>query len=279
MVNVSGCRGLRAPGKGLGDGGEEAGLHPVRLRAGHGDRHLDALLDERPDFGVERVQFVRPRLAAKRRPELRKRVPGGKSVGLARAEVVAGVVGRVAAQPQRPRLDKHGPRGARAPSRSRRRASLRSGPDRRSRSRGPPCRSRPPGARARCRCGNCSCGGRRVGVAVVLDHEHDRKRQERGQVQGLVHVARARRAVAEEREADGLAAEPPLRVGGAEDGPAHRPQVADHRQRAVGRVAVVDVALARPGRAVRVREVLVQVLAEVPAPDEVPAEVPVGEAR
>jgi len=120
-------------------------------------------------------------------------------------------------------------------------------------------------------------GRRRVSVAVVLDHEHDRQRQERGEVQRLVHVARARRAVAEEREPDGLAPEAALGVGGPEDGPAHGAQVADHGERAVGGVAVVDVALPRAGRAVGVREVLVQVLAEVAAPDEVPAEAAVGE--
>ncbi|CAM2899041.1 hypothetical protein RAHE111665_06010 [Rariglobus hedericola] len=51
----------------------------------------------------------------------------------------------------------------------------------------------------------------------------------------------------------------------------------DHRQRAVFDVAVVDVALPGFRRAVGVGKILVQVLAEMIAPDQVSAEIAVGE--
>ena len=53
-------------------------------------------------------------------------------------------------------------------------------------------------------------------------------------------------------------------------------QCVDHRQAAAGRVAVMDVALARLGRAAAVGEILAEVLAEVAAPDQVAAEAAVG---
>ena len=73
-----------------------------------------------------------------------------------------------------------------------------------------------------------------------------------------------------------MAGMPALRVGRAEDVRDHCAQVADHRQAAVGRIAVVDVALAAERRAGRVGEVLAGVLAQVTAPDQVSAEPAVG---
>ena len=218
-----------------------------------------------------------PASGGERLAQLGQGILGREPVGLAGAKVVAGVVGRVAPQAQRSGLDQHRPRGpahllddrAELPGGAHGVPAVDDEPFH------PVPLGAPPELGALL---ELLAHGRRVGVAVVLDHEHDRQGEERGQVHRLVHVARARGAVAEEREADRLPAEPALRVGGAEDGAAHRPQVADHRKRAVRRVPVVDVALARLGRAVRVREILVQVLAEVPAPDQVAAEVAVGEA-
>ena len=101
--------------------------------------------------------------------------------------------------------------------------------------------------------------------------------EQRGEVERLVHVARAAGAVADEGEAHGRPAEAALRVGGADDVRHHGAEVADHRQRAVLRIAVVDVALARLGRAGGVGEILVEVVDEVAAPDEVAAEAAVGD--
>ncbi len=71
---------------------------------------------------------------------------------------------------------------------------------------------------------------RGVGVAVVFDDKQHRQREQRGKVQRLVHIARAGGTIAKEREADGGAAEPPLRIRGAKHVGVHRPEVADHRQ-------------------------------------------------
>ena len=78
-------------------------------------------------------------------------------------------------------------------------------------------------------------------------------------------------------EADGGFSFSTLRIGRARDGGKHRAQVADHGQRAIGNVAVMDVALARFRGTGGVREVLVEVLAEVSAPDEVAPKIAVRE--
>jgi hypothetical protein len=163
-------------------------------------------------------------------------------------QVVAGVVGRVAPEPQRVGLDQHRPRGrADLVDDSRRALAVSPGsPQSIDDALHAVAGGALPELGAR---GELLLGRRRVRVAVVLDHEDDREREEGGQVHRLVDVAGAGGAVAEERESDRLAAEAPLGIGGPEDRAAHGAQVADHRQRPVGRVAVVDVALARLGRA------------------------------
>jgi hypothetical protein len=119
--------------------------------------------------------------------------------------------------------------------------------------------------------------GGRVGVAVVFDDEDDGEGEEGGEVKGFVDVAGGRAAVAEEGEAEGGEAGAALGVGAAGDVGDHGAEMGNHRQGAIGNVAVVDVALAGEGGAVGVGEVLVKVFAEVAAPDEVSAEVAVGE--
>jgi hypothetical protein len=122
-------------------------------------------------------------------------------------------------------------------------------------------------------------GGRRIGVAVVLDHEQHRQREQRGEIHRLVHVAGARAAVAEEGEADGGTALAALGIGGAGDGGEHGAEVADHRQRATGGVAVVDVALAGLGGAAGVGEILVEVLGQSGRSRSGGRRVAVGEGR
>ncbi len=90
-------------------------------------------------------------------------------------------------------------------------------------------------------------------------------------------VAGAGAAVAKDRNADGGFAGAALGVGKAGDVGNHGAEMADHRQGAVGGVAVVDVAFAGKGGAAGVGKVLVEVFAEVAAPDKVSAEVAVGE--
>ena len=53
--------------------------------------------------------------------------------------------------------------------------------------------------------------------------------------------------------------------------------MADHRQRAIFRIAVVNVPLARFCRAVGVGEVLIEMIAEVVAPNQMAAEIAVSE--
>ena len=67
---------------------------------------------------------------------------------------------------------------------------------------------------------------RRVGIAVRLQHEDGRHLQHGGQVEALVDVAGAHRAVAPERQRDARLAPPLERQGGA-DG--HGAEVAEHR--------------------------------------------------
>ena len=70
-------------------------------------------------------------------------------------------------------------------------------------------------------------------------------------------------------------AEAALRICGAADVREHDAEMADHRQRAPRGVAVVMFP-ARLGRPSRRGEVLVEMLAEVASPDEVPAEPAMG---
>jgi hypothetical protein len=119
-------------------------------------------------------------------------------------------------------------------------------------------------------------GGGRVGVLVVLDDEDHGHGEHGGEIERLVDVAGAGRAVTEEREADGGPAEAALGIGAADDVREHDAEVRDHRQAPVGRVAVMDVAFAGLGRAAAVGEILAQVFAEVAAPDQVAAEATVG---
>ena len=90
-----------------------------------------------------------------------------------------------------------------------------------------------------------------------------------------MHVARARSTVAKEGEAHRRVPQPALRIGHSEDGAAHRPEMADHRNRAMPWIAVVNIALPSPGRAAGIRKILVQVLAQVPAPDQ-PCSITIG---
>ena len=69
-------------------------------------------------------------------------------------------------------------------------------------------------------------GRRRVGVVVVLDHEHGWNVQHAREVQSLVDVAGAHRAVSPERERDSGLASPLERQRGANRDGA---QVAEHR--------------------------------------------------
>ena len=118
---------------------------------------------------------------------------------------------------------------------------------------------------------------RRIRVAVVLDDKEDRQAEQGCEVHRLMHITRAARPVADECKAHGRPAEATLGIGRSADIRHHDAQVADHGYRAVLRIAVVNVALARFGRARRVGKVLVQVIDQVSAPNQVPAEIAVGE--
>jgi len=273
---VLGDRRLRFPREGRGHRRENGRLQPLGARAGHRDRARDAFLNEFSQLVLQRDNAGRADTRHQRFPKRGKRVRGQESLGLAGPQVVAGVVGGMSPEPERPHLDQHRPR----------------------------CRSHPvddvtelPGGFAgipeldREALHPVACGPspqlgardellverRGIRVPVVLYDEDNRKRHERREVHRLMHVAGARGAVPKERETHRLAPKSALRVGGPEDRAAHGPEVADHRKRSVGRIAIVDVSLARARGALRVCEVLVQVLAEVAAPDQLSSEVAVGE--
>ena len=203
--------------------------------------------------------------------EFRERVAGEEAVGFAGEEVVAGVVGGVAAEAQRVGLDEERARGF-PDFFDGGGERLRGGGDVDRGINGEAFHAVTGGAAPKLGVGGKLLGGRRrVGVAVVLDDEDDGEREERGEVEGLVDVAGAGTAVAEECEADGGAAEAALRIGQAGDVAEHGAEVADHGQRAGSRVAVVDVTLAGFCGAAGVGEVLVEVVAEMAAPDKVTA--------
>ncbi len=124
--------------------------------------------------------------------------------------------------------------------------------------------------------GELFADGRGVGVTVVFNDEDHGQAEECGEVHRLVHVAGGRGAVSEDGEADGRLTGAALGVGRADDVGEHGAEVGDHRQRPVGGVAVVDVALAGEGGAAGVGKILIEVVAEVAAPDEMAAEAPVG---
>ena len=162
--------------------------------------------------------------------QFRERVGRKHGVGLARLQVVAGVVGGVAAQAQRVRLDQQRAAGA---------VDLVDGGGERL-ERGGDVRGAVEGEALDAVAGGAAPelepGGvlladrRRVGVAVVLDDEEDRQVEQRGEVERLVHVARAAGAVADEGKAHGRPAETPLRVEGADHVRHHDAEMADHRQ-------------------------------------------------
>ena len=236
---------------------------------------LDAGLDEGGDLGVDRRQLATVAGGDEAGAKPRQRVAGGVTLGLAGKHVVAGVVGSVAAEAHGVRLDQDGAGGG---------ADLGDGGGESAgagldigRVEREALHAVAGGAAPELGAGRELFADRRgVGVAVVLDDEDDGQREQRGEVERLVDVAGARGAVAEERKPDGGPAEAALGVRGARHIGEHRAEMRNHRQGAVRRIAVVDVALAAVGGAGGVGEVLVQVVAEVVAPDQVAAKPAVG---
>ena len=132
--------------------------------------------------------------------EFRERVAGEEAVGFAGEEVVAGVVGGVAAEAQRVGLDEERARGL-PDFFDGGGERLRGGGDVDRGINGEAFHAVTGGAAPKLGVGGKLLGGRRrVGVAVVLDDEDDGEREERGEVEGLVDVAGAGTAVAEECE-------------------------------------------------------------------------------
>ncbi len=111
-------------------------------------------------------------------------------------------------------------------------------------------------------------GGRRVGPAVVLDDQHQRHLEHRGEVQPLVEVARRGAAVADVGEGHQVLA---LHAAGERHAGHHRDHRAEHRDRrhqAARQVAEVGVAVLAAGRAVALGHVLHHDLARLDAPHE-----------
>ena len=272
---VLGFGGLRPPGYRRGRRSKDVGLHALggRWRQGHG--HPDVCLHEFADLGVDRVELLAEAGVGELLAVARQRIGGEDRLGLTRLHVIAGVVGGVAAEPEGVGLDQKRLGGC--PGLGNGGAELEhyllgiaavDGETLHAVAAGPlPQRTGY----------ELLVNGGRVGVAVVLDDEQDRQPQQGREVHGLVHVAGGTGAVAEESEADRRLAQPALRIDAADDVREHDAEMGDHRQAAVGGIAVVDVALARLGRAAAVGEVLAKMVAELSAPDQVTAKSPMGE--
>ena len=106
----------RRGGRGLpwqrgGDRGEEVRRHAGGIGPGQGEGNADGRLEEGAEFCIDRVEPRGVAGGSELRAEARQRVAGVEAVALARLHVVAGVVGRVAPEPQRVGLDEHGARG------------------------------------------------------------------------------------------------------------------------------------------------------------------------
>ena len=100
--------------------------------------------------------------------------------------------------------------------------------------------------------------GRRVRVLVVLDQEDDRHVEDRREIDRLVKVARAGRAVADVGDADGIAAETAGRHDSPGDHGQHGSEMRNHGVDASLRIAVVHVAVAAARRAGHAAEVLAE---------------------
>ena len=278
IERLGGVEMLRCGGRGLprqrgARGGEHIRQHRGRIGGGtrEGEGNVDGRFDESVELGVEGVEVGGAVRGDELRAELGERIAGEKPFGFAGFQVIARVVGGVAAQAQRVGLDEERARGG---------ADFFDGRGKRAGGGGDveggverealdavAGGALPELGVARELLGD----GRGVRVAVVFDDEENRQREERGEVQRFVDIAGAGAAVAEESKAHGGAAEAALGIGRADDVAEHGAEVADHRQRPRGGVAVVDVALAREGGAAGVGEILVEMIAEVTAPDEVAA--------
>ena len=265
----------RNPGHGSGRGGKDIGHHPLRADGRQRQGGLDRGLDEVPHLGVDRLEGGAVAGGGEFCAELGERVLREDRLGFAGLHVVAGVVGGMAAQAEGVRLDEERPAGG---------AGAVDGGGEGAEDDGrvtaihfQALHAVALGALEEIGRGELLAHRGRVGVAVVLDDKNHGHGQHGREVQRLVDVARAGGAVAEESEADRGPAEAALRIGGADDIRQHDAEMGDHRQAPGERVAVVDVALAGLGRAAAVGEILAEVVAQVPTPDQVAAEAAVGE--
>ena len=252
--------------------------HARRIGARLGERNLEAVLHEARDLSLQRIE-LRALGGGKASAQFRQRIFRKKRLGFSRLEVVARVVGGVPAQAKGARLDQHGPAGLPHPvdgGGDCPEVDLDIGGTVEHLTLDPVARGAPPKLGA---CGILFAGRRGIGVAVVFDDKEDRQTQQGGEIQRLMHISRAAHPVADEREAHGRPPEAALRIGRACHSRYHGAKVADHGYRAVSRIAVVDVALASLGRARSVGEVLVQVLNQVTAPDEMSPKIAMGETN
>jgi hypothetical protein len=117
--------------------------------------------------------------------------------------------------------------------------------------------------------------GRREAPLVVLDHEDDRQLPDGRQVERLVEVALARRAVARERRGHALLAAQLRRERQAARDRQHRAEVADHPDDAVLERAEVERAVAAAREAVRPAQQLAEEARQRKPAAREDAEVPV----
>ena len=95
---------------------------------------------------------------------------------------------------------------------------------------------------------------------IVFDQKQDRDLMDRGDIERFVELARARAAVADDRQAEDLLAVAARRPGSAHDDAQHLAQVADHGEPPRRRVAMMDIALAGVRWAIGIGQVLAKEL-------------------
>ncbi len=111
------------------------------------------------------------------------------------------------------------------------------------------------------------------GIMVVFDQKQHRDLMDRGDIERFMELARARAAIADDRQAEDLLAIAARRPGPAHDQAQHLAQMADHGEPPRGGVAMMDIALAGMRRAVGIGQVLAKESIGIGAGHEVGAEV------
>ena len=186
----SGAAGPACHGIGAGRWGKEFFHHAGRVDGRPGERGLNGGLNEVAHLPVNGIEPGGVAGGGELGAEFRQRILRNDGLGLAGLHVIAGVVGGVAAQAERVRLDQHRPAGgadavdgcAEGRQDVRRVTAIHR----------EALHAVALGAFEEIGGDELFADRRRVGVLVVLDDEHHRRGEQRREVERLVDVAGAR---------------------------------------------------------------------------------------